>query len=66
MLLISMMSFIKNQEVNLFHLDVAMHQQIVKLPRDENENIIIPELLDPILVFVHLLVIFASYIKISM
>ena len=60
MLLVRMMCLIKNEQVNLVHLDVPMEEEIVEFPRDKDEYIIVFELLDPILIHVHSLVVFAT------
>jgi len=60
MLLVSMMGLIQYKHVQVLHLDVPVHQKVVELPSNENENVIVTELLDPVLVLVHPLVVFAS------
>ena len=60
MLLVGMMGLIQYEHVQVLHLDVPVHQEVIELPRNENENIIIAELLDPVLVLVHPLIVFAS------
>ena len=60
MLLVGMMGLIQYEHVQVFHLDVPMHQEVVELPCNEYENVIVAELLDPVLVLVHPLIVFAT------
>lgn len=60
MLLVCVMSLIQNEQVNLIHLNVTMHQQVIKLPGYENKDIVVAELLDPVFILVDLLVIFPA------
>ena len=63
MLLVSVMSLIQDQHVQVFHLNVAVHQEVIKLPCYEYEHVVVAELLDPVLVFIHSLIIFSAYIE---
>ena len=60
MLLVGMMSLIQYKHVQVLHFDVPVHQEVVELPSYENENVIVAELLDPVLVLVHPLIVFAA------
>lgn len=60
MLLISVMGFIQYKHVQVLHFDVPVHQEVVELPCNENKNVIVAELLNPVLILVHPLIIFAA------
>ena len=60
MLLVGMMGLIQYKHVQVLHFDVSVHQEVVELPSYENENVIVTELLDPVLVLVHPLIVFAA------
>ncbi len=61
MLLVCVMGFIKYEHVDVFYLNVAMHQQVIELSRNKNKHIIVFKLLQPVLILVHPFVIFPTY-----
>ena len=62
-ILVRVVSFIQDQQVNVLHFKVAVHEQIVEFLRNEHENVILAVLLNPVLVLVHLLVVLSTYTR---
>jgi hypothetical protein len=54
------MGLVQDQQVYLLHLDIAMEKEVVELLRDEDKDIVVAELLQPVFVFIDLFVVFPA------
>jgi hypothetical protein len=59
-LLIRVMGLIQDKKVDLVHLYISMHQQVIELSCYEDKYIVVTELLDPVFILVNFLVVFPA------
>jgi hypothetical protein len=54
------MGLIQDKKVDLVHLYVPVHQQVIELSGYKDKDVVVTELLDPVFILVNLLVVFPA------
>jgi hypothetical protein len=60
MLLIRVMGLIQDKKVDLVHLYVPVHEQVIEFSGYEDKDVVVSELLDPVFILINFLVVFPA------